>query len=183
VEKMTQVIAILTGKDLNILQSEGGVGYWIINEERVKKGSYIILIRNHRESWAVKDDGLGHGQAFMLAKVSGCISTDKMPGRKIIQISDYSLLANIDKFKKAWKKLTNGQRYPIAYLNTDDLLRELEIDVNLLNWEKFNTNSISKDLQSLLENIELPEIIKQFKEIISNKAGINIDKVDIKINF
>ena len=49
----------------------------IVRTDRIKSAEYVILIRNHRETWAVKD-GLGHGQAFMVGKISGCIPTKNM---------------------------------------------------------------------------------------------------------
>ena len=51
------------------MESEGGSGYWIARTDRIKSAEYVILIRNHRETWAVKD-GLGHGQAFMIGKIT-----------------------------------------------------------------------------------------------------------------
>jgi len=187
---MDSVIGIFTGKDLEWMESEGGSGYWIARTDRIKNAKYVVLIRNHRESWAVKD-GLGHGQAFMIGKISGCIPTKKYRGRKLIQMSEYSLLPDTDNFKKAWKKLTEGQRYPVAYLNTDDLLNKLNLDVDTLEWSIFNANPNaessldSTDTQAEIadETKELSEIIAEAKEMIANAAGIEVDKVNIQISF
>jgi hypothetical protein len=42
----------------------------------------------------------GHGQAFMVGKISGCIPTKKHAGRKLIQISEYAMLPDTENFKK-----------------------------------------------------------------------------------
>lgn len=189
---MAKVIGIFTGKDLKRMELEGGSGYWVVRTDRIKNAEYVIFIRNHRETWAVKD-GLGHGQAFMVGKISGCIPTKKHTGRKLIQISEYVLLPDTDNFKKAWKKLTAGQRYPVAYLNTNDLLQNLDLDVEKLDWSTFNANpnaeKASNESESLEEEVtldetkELSEIIAEAKEMIAHAAGIEVDKVNIQISF
>lgn len=189
---MAKVIGIFTGKDLKRMELEGGSGYWVVRTDRIKNAEYVIFIRNHRETWAVKD-GLGHGQAFMVGKISGCIPTKKHTGRKLIQISEYALLPDTDNFKKAWKKLTAGQRYPVAYLNTNDLLQNLDLDIEKLDWSTFNANpnaeKASNESESLEEEVtldetkELSEIIAEAKEMIAHAAGIEVDKVNIQISF
>lgn len=185
---MAKVIGIFTGKDLKWMESEGGSGYWIARTDRIKSAEYIILIRNHRETWAVKD-GLDHGQAFMIGKISDCIPTTKHAGRKLIQISEYTLLPDTENFKKAWRKLTGGQRYPVAYLNTNDLLQNLGLNVESLEWNVFNANpnaeNDSNDVKALEvdETKELSEIIAEAKEMIAHAAGIEAEKINIQISF
>ncbi len=188
---MAKVIGIFTGKDLEWMESEGGSGYWVARTDRIKSAEYVIFIRNHREQWAVKDD-LEHGQAFMIGKVSGCITTKKYKNRKIIQMSQYSLLPNTDDFKKAWRKLTNGQRYPVAYKTTEDLWEDLGIEVENLQWSTFNANpdaetvsnaEISSKADIVDDSKELAEIILEAKEMIAHAADIHIDKVTIQISF
>lgn len=129
----------------------------------------------------------------MVGKISGCIPTKKHTGRKLIQISEYALLPDTDIFKKAWKKLTAGQRYPVAYLNTNDLLQNLDLDIEKLDWSTFNANpnaeKASNESESLEEEVtldetkELSEIIAEAKEMIAHAAGIEVDKVNIQISF
>lgn len=188
---MAKVIGVFTGKDLKWMESEGGSGYWIARTDRIKSAEYVILIRNHRETWAVKD-GLGHGQAFMIGKISGCIPTKKHAGRKIIQISEYALLPDTQNFKSAWKKLTGGQRYPVAYLNTNDLLQHIDLDVGVLEWTAFNPNPNAENdsnetgtvgAEEVDETKELSEIIAEAKEMVAHAAGIEVAKVSIQISF
>ncbi len=187
---MNNVIGIFTGKDLKWMESEGGSGYWIAKTDRIKNAKYVIFVRNHRETWAVKDDGLQHGQAFMIGRISGCVPTPKYLGRKLIQISEYSLLPDTLNFKQAWKKLTGGQRYPVAYLNTDDLSSELDLDVDNLEWTVFDPSPSTENDGAVPENVnasddakELSEIIAEAKEMIAHAAGVDADKVNIQINF
>lgn len=187
---MDNVIGIFTGKDLKLMESDGGSGYWFAKPERIKSAKYVILIRNHRATWAVKGDGLEHGQAFMIGRISGCISTSKYAGRKLIQISEYSLLPDTVNFKQAWKKLTGGQRYPVAYLNTDDLSSKLDLDVDTLEWTVFNPDPDAKNDGAMQEDMkdsdytkELSEIIAEAKEMIAHAAGVDADKVNIQISF
>jgi len=191
---MSKVVGIFTGKDLNMMELEGGSGYWVARSDRIRNSDYVILMRNRRAQWAAKD-GKSHGQAFMIGKVSGCIASKKYNGRKIIQMSEYSLLPDTDDFKKAWKKLTKGQRYPVAYLNTDNLLEDIGLDVNTLEWSTFNANPIENvsiddiedsDVEHSLEvdaSHELPDVVAEAKEMIAEAAGIDIDQVEVRINF
>ncbi len=182
-------IAVFTGKDLDRMKNEGGSGYWKIQEHMVKNAKYAFFIRNHRESWSCKD--VDHGQVFMIGKISDCVSAeDDFPERKIIKISEYALLDNSDKFKKAWSALTGGQRYPISYLNTDkeneDVFKILDLDIETINWKKFEPKLDQSDF--LIENKEisdtdLSEIILKAKDLISKGTGISIDKISIQINF
>lgn len=187
---MDNVIGIFTGKDLKLMESDGGSGYWFVKPDRIKNAKYVILVRNHRATWAVKDDGLEHGQAFMIGRISGCIPTPKYAGRKLIQISEYSLLPDTVDFKQAWKKLTGGQRYPVAYLDTDDLYSKLDLDVDALEWTVFSPDPCAENDGTVPENMndsddtkELSEIIAEAKEMIAHAAGVDADKVNIQISF
>jgi hypothetical protein len=179
---MANIIGIFTGKDLKWMQSEGGSGYWVVRNNRINNANYVLFIRNHRATFAVRDN-LEHGQAFMLGKIAGCISNEEHNGRKVIQISEYSELPNIDKFKKAWKNLTGGQRYPIAYLNTDDLLRELNLDISSLSWKTFDSKLDLKSINKENQINELSEVIEQAKKTIAFATNIDINKINIHINF
>lgn len=194
---MAEAIGIFTGKDLAWMESEGGSGYWIARSDRIRSAEYVILMRNHRETWAVKD-GIEHGQAFMVGKIKGCKDSEKYKGRKLIQISEYALLPNTEQFTKAWKKLTArkrpvAQRYPVAYMDTDHLMEKLSLDVNDLEWSTFRANPNAEnsedthlsDSQSDITNEgkELAEIIAEAKEMIAEAAGIEPEKIDIRISF
>lgn len=183
---MSNIVAVLTGKNLPVVEMEGGSGHWIAKSERIKRAEYVLLIRNHRETWSDKESA-EHGQAFMIGKISGCIPSDKHDGRKLIQISEYSLLPGTDNFRNAWSKLTKGQRYPVAYLNDEDLLTEINLNIKDLIWTKFEPSINNKNSSSLKpvidENKDLLTIISEAKEMIAHAAGVETDKVDIQIKF
>lgn len=186
---MTSVIGIYTGKDLESMQLEGGSGYWKARTDRIDKAEYAILMRNHRAPWAVKD-GVNHGQAFMIGKISGWAPSKKHKGRKVIRMSEYALLPDKANFKKAWKKLTDGQRYPLAYITTDELLKNIDLDVESLDWSIFEDKSESADVTSAPDASSgeqnenaLSDIIAEAKHMVACVAGIDESKVSIQINF
>lgn len=186
---MDKVIAVYSGKQLEWLEEEGGIGYWIVQSSRIQEAKYILVMRNHRETWAAKDDGLKHGQAYMLAKISGCSSNTPYKGRKIILVSEYALLPQNDSMLNAWKKLTNGQRYPVAYLDTNDLLEKMGLDVNAenLHWQPFQAASLNQEdadeNNKDNDGRDLAEVIAEAKEMIAHAADIEISQVNIQINF
>lgn len=187
---MSGVVGIFTGKDLKMMESEGGSGYWVARTDRIKGSEYVFFMRNRREQWAAKD-GMEHGQAFAIGKISGCIPSQKYDGRKLIQMSEYSLLPDTSEFKKAWKKLTKGQRYPVAYLTTENLLEALDLDVAKISWSIFNANPNAEsfsdeaglDGETMADEKELSEIIFEAKEMIALAADVDIDKISIQISF
>ena len=186
---MASVIGIYTGKDLEKMQSEGGSAYWKARTDRIDKAEYVILMRNHRAPWAVKD-GVNHGQAFMIGKISGWTASKEYEGRKIIHLSEYALLPDTANFKKAWRKLTDGQRYPLAYITTDDLLENIDLDIESLEWSVFEDKSKSKDVISAIDENSgeqdenaLSDIIAEAKHMVACVAGIDESKVSIQINF
>ncbi|MDC5087290.1 hypothetical protein OHW33_17355 [Acinetobacter baumannii] len=182
---MSNVIAVLTGKNLKSMQEDGGSGHWTAKCDRIKSSDYVLMIRNHSEKWADKVSAK-HGQAFMIGKVSGYVPST-ITGRRIIQISEYSLLPDTQDFKNAWSKLTKGQRFPVAYLNDEDLLTKINLNINDLVWTKFESAMDNKRLDLLKPVIEktkdLSTIISEAKEMIAHAAGVETDKVDIQIKF
>lgn len=187
---MDKVIAIFTGRNLEEMREIGGSGYWVANADNVRNMKYALLVRNDNESLS-PDDGIKHGQAFMIGKVSGCIASKKYPTRKLIQISEYSLLENERNFEESWRKLTSkkdtnrGQRYPISYIDTDDLLEKIELDVESLDWLPFDVSPNVEEASETEDNErnDLPEIVAEAKEMIAEAAGVDIDQVEVRINF
>ena len=186
---MASVIGIYTGKDLDGMQLEGGSAHWKASASSIDEAEYIVLIRNHRAPWAVKDC-VSHGQAFMIGKISGWTPSTEHEGRKVINISEYALLPDTANFKKAWRKLTNGQRYPLAYITTDDLLAKIDLDIESLEWTVFEDKPKSKDVVSAIDENAgeqdenaLSDIIAEAKHMVACVAGIDESKVSIQINF
>ncbi len=112
--KDNKAVVVFTGKDLNIMRAEGGSGYWLAKAERLNDAKYLIAVRNRRETWAVKD--LEHGTGFLIAKITGCFKNPDYDDRNVITFEEYAEIS----VKKAWKMLTGGQRYPVAYLTAEE---------------------------------------------------------------
>lgn len=183
---MSNIIAVLTAKNLESMKADGGSGHWTAKSDRIKSSDYVLMIRNSKEKLPDKLSA-AHGQAFMIGKVSGCVPSHKHDGRRIIQISEYSLLPDTQDFKNAWSKLTKGQRFPVAYLNDEDLLTKINLNINDLVWQKFEPvidNKRADLLKPVIdESKDLSTIISEAKEMIAHAAGVETDKVDIQIKF
>lgn len=186
---MDKVIAIFTGEDIDEMHRIGGSGHWVVNESRLRNIKYALLIRNNGER--LSPDEFSHGQAFMIGKVSGCVVSKEHPTRKIIQISEYSLLPNTGNFKEAWKKLTSnentnrGQRYPISYMNTDELLDKIGLNVENLDWLPLDViPTVEETLEAeYSERTNFPEVAAKAKAMIAEAAGVGVDQIEIHINF
>ena len=77
-------------------------------------------------------------------------------------------------------------------MNTNDLLQNLDLDVEKLEWSAFNANPNAETAspeseiiaeESVDETKELSEIIAEAKEMIAHAAGIDVDKLNIQISF
>lgn len=177
---MGLIVAFFTGKDLSIIKKEGGSGYWVAKEERILEAEYALLIRNHRESWSIKNDGLEHGQAFFIGKISGCF--EEYENRKVIEFSEYALLPNQDEFKNAWGNLTGGQRNPVAYLDTESVLSVLGLNLKSLDWVPFE--SLERlTIEEWAAEMTLEEAMQTAKRLVATVANIDDSQVSIQVNF
>lgn len=201
---MSKTVAVFSGRSTSEMKRAGGSGYWIVQPERIENAEFALLVRNHRESYAVKD--FDHGQAFFIGKISGCKSlrrnrSEKGKTRRIIKFSEYAELPNSDQFKQAWKKLTGGQRYPISYLNTEEMLSILDLNLDNLTWLPFPSEE-NWDLKEEEEEdddsdfdfdfdregndiapMPLTEAMEIAKSIVAEAAGVEANQVSIQINF
>lgn len=183
---MKDIIVVYSGKDLKRFKENGGIGYWIMQTNRIRQAKYVLVIRNLHEDWSVRDDGFAQGQAFLVGKITGC---KKHNGRKLILISDYIELSKEDqRFSNAWKKLTAAQRYPVAYLTQEEILEKLAFDIASpeLNWHRFESESLPEEnIQEISQQMHKPlaEVIAEAKDMIATTAGVDSSKVSIQINY
>lgn len=175
---MSLTVAVFTGKNLDILEQEGGSGYWKAKKERLLESEYALLVRNHRESWSIKNDGLEHGQAFFIGKISGCL--DEYDNRKVIVFSEYALLPNQEEFKNAWEKLTDGQRNPVAYLDTDTVASVLGLDFASMDWKPFIETST---IERWASEMNLEEAMQTAKKLVAKVAKVDVTQVNVQVNF
>jgi hypothetical protein len=189
---MTKIITVFTGKNLEWMEKEGGSGYWIAQGHRITTASYLLCVRNHRETWAVKNDGVEHGQAFLIARGVGWKKSKEYTGRKVITFKEYAELPDTASFKKAWKALTDGQRYPVSYLDITDVFAKLNINQAALDWKPFSSTAtdivdesklLSDQEDEIDDGKDLAEIIIEAKEMVANAAGVDISKIMIQVAF
>ena len=139
-------IFVFTHKSINFLTSINGSTSWKIDPFRARKCKYIICVknRNHRLAEALALEGIDemiqHRSAFLIGRVSNVVpsSTNEVRGqdRYTIQFDQY---AEINTSNDAWTKLCDRQRWPVKYLQTEDLKDrfrdDLGIDFDSLNFQ------------------------------------------------
>lgn len=174
-----KAVVVFTGKDLNIMRTEGGSGYWHAKTDRLNDAEYLIAVRNRRETWAVKD--LEHGTAFLIAKITGCFKNPDYDDRKVITFDEYAEIHS----PGAWKVLTDGQRYPVAYLKAEEAFLRIGITPEQLEWKKFHPSSpLDPNLaEEKKEQLSLNEAIERAKHAISNATGIDSSAITISIKI
>ena len=183
---MSSLIIVFTGKDAKAIQIEGGSGYWIAQEHRILEADYLLCVRNHRETWAIKDDGVDHGEAFFIAKGLGWSEVAEHRGRKLITFKEYACLPKNDPaLKDAWRNLTSGQRYPVAYKDLQDVVAKLQLDLTALNWKQFeNTEVVDTDNESIeTTDISLATVILNAKKMIADAANVDLSNISVHIQY
>ena len=182
--KDMKAVVVFTGKDLNIMRTVGGSGYWHARTDRLNDAEYLIAVRNRRETWAVKD--LEHGTAFLIAKITGCFKNPDYDDRNVITFDEYAEIHSPD----AWKMLTGGQRYPVAYLNAQEAFLRIGVTPEQLEWKKFHPSSPSLPnavvpslAEEKTEKLSLNEAIERAKKDISNATGIDSSAITISIKI
>lgn len=177
--KDENAVVVFTGKDLNIMRTEGGSGYWLAKAERLNDAKYLIAVRNRRETWAVKD--LEHGTGFLIAKITGCFKNPDYDDRNVITFDEYAEIS----VKKAWKMLTGGQRYPVAYLKAQEAFSRIGVNPEQLEWNKFQPSTLSQPNSTIeiTEKLSLSEAVERAKQDISNATGIDASSITITINI
>ncbi len=159
------------------MRAEGGSGYWLAKAERLNDAKYLIAVRNRRETWAVKD--LEHGTGFLIAKITGCFKNPDYDDRNVITFEEYAEIS----VKKAWKMLTGGQRYPVAYLTAEEAFR-IGITLRAAGVEKTpDFNTISANPSAERKKLSLNEAVERAKQDISNATDIDVSSITITINI
>lgn len=176
----SKTVAVFTGKNLDIMIKEGGSGYWIAKGDRLNDAEYLIAVRNRRETWAVKDHK--HGTAFLVARVTGSFKAEQPAGRKVITFDEYAEIV----IPEAWRKLTEGQRYPVAYLDTQTAFKELGVVPEKLEWKKFsdlNPSFTNKAEPAPVTPLSLQQAVTEAKKFISEATGISESAISISVNL
>ncbi|MGI4717966.1 MAG: hypothetical protein ACRYGO_19980 [Janthinobacterium lividum] len=183
-------VIVYTGKDLRRMREEGGCGHWTASPIRVEAAEYLVCVRNRREQWAAMD--YEHGVAFLIARID---KTKPSPhaARITIAFSSYAMLDVPD----AWKLLANGQRFPVAYLESAELFRRLRIDPRELAWKPLaprpdQPDAASPEMPCATTSVapagegkaaSLSSAIAEAKRRLAASLGIASDKIEITIRL
>jgi hypothetical protein len=174
-EQNMESVVVFSGKNLDTIREDGGSGHWTARATRVENCEYVICVRNRREQWAATD--LEHGTAFLIAKITKVLPSS-YPGRIVISFENYAKLHVAD----AWRTLTGGQRFPIAYDQTSEIARKLRIDLNKLHWLPLN-GLMCAEAEAVYSAKRNPfsEAIAGAKANLAESLGISPESIDIII--
>jgi hypothetical protein len=181
-------VIVYTGKDLRRMREEGGCGHWTASPIRVEAAQYLVCVRNRREQWAATD--FEHGVAFLIAHIK---STKPSPhaARITIEFDSYAMLA----IPGAWQLLAKAQRFPVAYLETSELFRRLELNPNTLVWQQLvpTQGPLQAAQASALYTASPPAArdagagfamaIAEAKRKLAESLGIASEKIEITIRL
>ncbi|VXB81997.1 hypothetical protein [Massilia sp. 9I] len=141
---------------------------------------------NRREQWAATD--FEHGAAFLITKIHG---TKPSPhaARITIEFRSYAMLD----IAGAWQLLAKAQRFPVAYLETDELFRRLDLDPDTLSWRRLATQADTLRETTLpyaqaadaaqAKGGSLPNAIAEAKRKLAESLGIALEKIEITIRL
>lgn len=172
------LVAVFTGKNLkNRMTAEGGSGHWIARVNRVRQARFLLCIRNRRETWAETD--FEHGTAFLVARISGT-SNSPHKNRIVINFNEYAEI-NV---ANAWRICTDGQRYPVAYLDADKVQKDLGLDFASLVWKPFNPNAQPSTPVSKNSPMDIQRTaIQDAKVMLSDALGVSEENIEITVRY
>jgi hypothetical protein len=181
-------VIVYTGKDLRRMREDGGCGHWTASPIRVEACQYLVCVKNRREQWASMD--FEHGVAFLIAQIKSA-KPSAHAARITIEFDTYAMLD----IPGAWQLLAKGQRFPVAYMETADMLRRLQLDPKALDWQRLMDRpaplqlaesaaayAISADTN---ENkaASFTNAIADAKRKLADSLGIGAEKIEITIRL
>lgn len=181
-----QSVIVFTSESKDSLVKNGGSRAWRAVLSKLEQAEYLICTQNTNKLHE-HDPEIDHGQAFYIGKVRNIEIVED--DRKFIQVSEYAFLPNDVVFKEAWKRLTQGesnqaQQYPVAYKDTNELFEMLHLNLDELDWITVDqTQRINLNEPKTITSVNLPELIEEARQKISEAANVSPDKVTIQISF
>lgn len=184
-----EVVVTFTGRGVSSMATHGGSGHWTAAPGNLRKASYLVCVRNRRrdhEEWAEEDRP--HGQAFLLAKVTGVSEaprrTPTQKQRYIVNFDEYAEIA-VD---NAWHKCTGGQRFPVAYSSQAEVEAALGIDFEApeREWKRLSDlRPEPQDADLEWEDDDTPHAltVEQAKQGLAAHFGVNPEQIDIQVKF
>lgn len=180
-------VIVYTGKDLRRMREEGGCGHWTASPIRVEAAQYLVCVRNRREQWAAMD--FEHGVAFLIARIKST-KPSAHAARITIEFETYALVH----IPGAWQLLAKNQRFPVAYLETAELFRRLQLNPDELTWQQLlndpapsrTADSPSSSAQIDAADGKVPsfaQAIADTKRKLAESLGIASEKIEITIRL
>ena len=184
---LMESVIVYTGKDLRRMREDGGCGHWTASPIRVEAAQYLVCVRNRREQWAAMD--FEHGVAFLIARIR---RTKPSPhaARITIEFETYAMVH----IPGAWQLLANSQRFPVAYLETAELFRRLDLDPDALNWQQLMSPSGPPHVAEKAASCtaadagegrggNFTDAIAEAKRKLAESLGIASEKIEITIRL
>lgn len=181
-------VIVYTGKDLRRMREEGGCGHWTASPIRVEAAQYLVCVRNRREQWASMD--FEHGVAFLIAQIKST-KPSTHAARITIEFNSYAMLD----IPNAWQLLANGQRFPVAYLETAEMFRRLQLNPGDLVWQQLvshpaplhvaepvATHAAAADA-ARSKGPSFSDAIAEAKQTLAASLGIAAEKIEITIRL
>jgi len=181
-------VVVYTGKDLRRMREEGGCGHWTASPIRVEAAQYLVCVRNRREQWAAVD--FEHGVAFLIARIKST-KPSMHAARITIEFTTYAMVD----IPGAWQLLAKGQRFPVAYLETAELFRRLQLDPNDLHWQQLAGHPAPLQIAEPAVSYGAPadaaedkgagftRAIAEAKRRLADTLGIASEKIEITIRL
>jgi hypothetical protein len=163
-----KAIFVLTGRNIEMILTEGGSQAWTIDANRAKDCEYVVCIQNHKQDYWDSEHSAPHHTAFLVGKLSGIAAPD--PGnddkgtRKKLVFSEYAEIDLADK----WPHYRN----PVFYGN----LEEFGIDVTALHFQPMPVPQPAPDVDK-----PQPLTITQAKAGLALSFGIMPSDIEIVI--
>lgn len=177
-------VVVYTSEPRSNIIDKKGSGDWTANINELAKAEYLLCVKNdkNRFNYEDTDEDIKRGQAFLIGKIKSVSSLHSSKrSRKKIYISAYALLPDTN--INAWHTITNDQQNPIKYINIRDELKKIDLNLDNLEWKKFE---MDKEISSTHEEYvaqDLHELINEVRKKIAEVAKVPQEKVTIKIEF
>ena len=181
-------VIVYTGKDLRRMREDGGCGHWTASPIRVEAAQYLVCVRNRREQWAAMD--FEHGVAFLIARIKST-KPSAHAARITIEFETYALVH----IPGAWQLLAKNQRFPVAYLETAEMFRRLQLNPDELTWQQLLGNPgpahVAENAAACAvqadaadgKGASLIQAIAEAKRKLAESLGIASEKIEITIRF
>jgi hypothetical protein len=182
-------VIVYTGKDLRRMREEGGCGHWTASPIRVEAAQYLVCVRNRREQWAAMD--FEHGVAFLIAEIKST-KPSTHAARITIEFNSYAMLD----IPNAWQLLASGQRFPVAYLETSEMFRRLQLNPSDLVWQQLVSPPAPQHVAEAVasygaaadgpakgKGASFADAIAEAKQRLAVSLGIAAEKIEITIRL